>query len=230
MKLPTSDFFFFKTLDWSFLLLQNFKMIINRWSFGVLMYEMLTGRLPFQGEDRKQTMNQILKVYVCLVLSDRKDAYLIAISYWPKNWTDSEPRPNWECQPSWVLRPNRYCALSSRGTQPTGLDQGPMGLRTSRWKRLSKNISKQCCQNIFLLLGAHLLLLHWLGATCEEVSFPAFPTNRGGRRRISFRHRVHEQVLGIVNHQFCNNQPIHQIIDERYYFSRISESFWMRLC
>ena len=100
-----------------------------------------------------------------------------------------------------------------------------MGLRTSRWKRLSKNISKQYCQNIFLLLGAHLLLLHWLGATCEEVSFPAFPTNRGGRWRISFRHRVHEQVLGIVNHQFCNNQSIHQIIDERYYFSRISESF-----
>lgn len=45
-------------------------MILNRWSFGVLMYEMLTGRLPFQGEDRKQTMNQILKVYV-LSFSDR---------------------------------------------------------------------------------------------------------------------------------------------------------------
>ena len=59
-------------------------MIINRWSFGVLMYEMLTGRLPFQGEDRKQTMNQILKVYVLsslIVIPLDKDAYLIAISY-----------------------------------------------------------------------------------------------------------------------------------------------------
>ncbi|XP_049820493.1 ribosomal protein S6 kinase 2 beta isoform X2 [Aethina tumida] len=31
------------------------------WSFGVLMFEMLTGSLPFQGADRKDTMTQILK-------------------------------------------------------------------------------------------------------------------------------------------------------------------------
>nr|XP_023014547.1 ribosomal protein S6 kinase 2 beta isoform X1 [Leptinotarsa decemlineata] len=31
------------------------------WSFGVLMFEMLTGALPFQGSDRKETMTQILK-------------------------------------------------------------------------------------------------------------------------------------------------------------------------
>jgi len=31
------------------------------WSFGVLMFEMLTGLLPFQGENRRETMNQILK-------------------------------------------------------------------------------------------------------------------------------------------------------------------------
>uniref|UniRef100_A0A8C6UHF2 non-specific serine/threonine protein kinase n=1 Tax=Neogobius melanostomus TaxID=47308 RepID=A0A8C6UHF2_9GOBI len=31
------------------------------WSFGVLMFEMLTGALPFQGKDRKETMNMILK-------------------------------------------------------------------------------------------------------------------------------------------------------------------------
>uniref|UniRef100_A0A8C9VP28 Ribosomal protein S6 kinase n=1 Tax=Scleropages formosus TaxID=113540 RepID=A0A8C9VP28_SCLFO len=31
------------------------------WSFGVLMFEMLTGSLPFQGKDRKETMNLILK-------------------------------------------------------------------------------------------------------------------------------------------------------------------------
>lgn len=31
------------------------------WSFGVLMYEMLTGNLPFHGRTRQETMNQILK-------------------------------------------------------------------------------------------------------------------------------------------------------------------------
>uniref|UniRef100_A0A8D3BQD3 Ribosomal protein S6 kinase n=1 Tax=Scophthalmus maximus TaxID=52904 RepID=A0A8D3BQD3_SCOMX len=31
------------------------------WSFGVLMFEMLTGALPFQGKDRKETMGLILK-------------------------------------------------------------------------------------------------------------------------------------------------------------------------
>lgn len=35
--------------------------VADWWSFGVLMFEMLTGALPFQGANRKDTMTQILK-------------------------------------------------------------------------------------------------------------------------------------------------------------------------
>jgi p90 ribosomal S6 kinase len=31
------------------------------WSFGVLMFEMLTGELPFTSDNRKTTMNLILR-------------------------------------------------------------------------------------------------------------------------------------------------------------------------
>ena len=34
---------------------------VDWWSFGVLMFEMLTGSLPFSGAGRKETMQQILK-------------------------------------------------------------------------------------------------------------------------------------------------------------------------
>ena len=34
---------------------------VDWWSFGVLMFEMLTGVLPFSGANRKETMQQIMK-------------------------------------------------------------------------------------------------------------------------------------------------------------------------
>lgn len=44
------------------------------WSFGVLMFEMLTGALPFQGANRKETMTQILKAKLGMPLNISTEA------------------------------------------------------------------------------------------------------------------------------------------------------------
>ncbi|KAF7997039.1 hypothetical protein HCN44_005316 [Aphidius gifuensis] len=44
------------------------------WSFGVLMFEMLTGALPFQGQNRKETMEQILKAKLGMPYNISPDA------------------------------------------------------------------------------------------------------------------------------------------------------------
>lgn len=44
------------------------------WSFGVLMFEMLTGALPFQGANRKETMTQILKAKLGMPLNISPEA------------------------------------------------------------------------------------------------------------------------------------------------------------
>ena len=63
------------------ILSKGYNKAVDWWALGVLMYEMLTGRLPFQGEDRKETMNQILKAKLSMphYLSPEAQALLRAL-------------------------------------------------------------------------------------------------------------------------------------------------------
>lgn len=52
------------------------------------MYEMLTGQLPFQGENRKETMNQILKAKLGMPEYLSPDAQLLLRALFKRNPTN----------------------------------------------------------------------------------------------------------------------------------------------
>uniref|UniRef100_A0A8C1M4K6 non-specific serine/threonine protein kinase n=1 Tax=Cyprinus carpio TaxID=7962 RepID=A0A8C1M4K6_CYPCA len=51
------------------------------WSYGVLMFEMLTGTLPFQGKDRKETMTMILKGPISAPQSIKRHSFFTKIDW-----------------------------------------------------------------------------------------------------------------------------------------------------
>lgn len=55
------------------------------WSFGVLMFEMLTGHLPFLGEDRKETMNHIVRAKLSMPVNLTPDAQSLLRALFKRN-------------------------------------------------------------------------------------------------------------------------------------------------
>ncbi|XP_055799407.1 ribosomal protein S6 kinase alpha-3-like isoform X1 [Salvelinus fontinalis] len=55
------------------------------WSYGVLMFEMLTGTLPFQGKDRKETMTMILKAKLGMPQSLSQEAQSLLRNLFKRN-------------------------------------------------------------------------------------------------------------------------------------------------
>lgn len=92
---------------------------------------MLTGALPFQGKDRKETMNLILK-WVFFTVQHRslvtvhrfffEISFSISVEIILTVCRSSVPAGRaWECLSSWAQRPSLCCGLYSRGTLPTDL-------------------------------------------------------------------------------------------------------------
>uniref|UniRef100_A0A1I8FFV5 Protein kinase domain-containing protein n=1 Tax=Macrostomum lignano TaxID=282301 RepID=A0A1I8FFV5_9PLAT len=91
------------------------------WSYGVLMFEMLTGQLPFQGANRKDTMQQILKAKLGMpqFLSPDAQSLLRAPTAWAsaptamaelKAHRSSPACPGRSCSTGGSSRPSSPCA------------------------------------------------------------------------------------------------------------------------
>lgn len=64
---------------------QGHSFAADWWSFGVLMFEMLTGALPFQGANRRETMTQILKAKLGMPANLSTDAQSLLRALFKRN-------------------------------------------------------------------------------------------------------------------------------------------------
>uniref|UniRef100_A0A8C6PRE2 non-specific serine/threonine protein kinase n=1 Tax=Nothobranchius furzeri TaxID=105023 RepID=A0A8C6PRE2_NOTFU len=78
------------------------------WSYGVLMFEMLTGSLPFQGKDRKDTMTMILKAKLGMPQFLSSEAQSLIRSLFKRN-----PANRLGAGPDGVQEIKRHCFFST---------------------------------------------------------------------------------------------------------------------